>query len=403
MLRRGQRISPPRRCGNVRAFPILVVLGLLAGCTGGSPGTTPSPPSSSDGGGPRDVPAVRLEPLLSGSESPLQFIDRGDGAFFVVEQAGQVRLWRDGEFQATAFLDLRGQISSGGEQGLLGFALDPQYASNGRFYVDYTDRNGDTQVVRYLRSALDGDRADPLSARTILTVDQPEANHNGGLVVFGPDGMLYVGLGDGGGGGDRHGPEGNGQNKDTLLGKILRIDVSGDTYSVPPDNPFATGGGRGEIWAYGLRNPWRFSFDRTTGDLYIGDVGQNRMEEIDYAPHTSRGGENYGWNLFEGSTRFRAGEADNLVPPVAEYEHENGRLSVIGGYVYRGEAFPALEGIYFYGDFGSGTLWGLWPEEGQWTSRVLLETGINISSFAQDHDGELYVVDIGGRVLKLVA
>ncbi|MBF8285408.1 MAG: hypothetical protein HW378_4323 [Anaerolineales bacterium] len=263
---------------------------------------------------------------MSGLDEPVDLKHAGDGSgrLFVIEQPGRIRIVENGELLPDPFLDIEPLVNSrGNEQGLLGLAFYPDYAANGLFFVNYTDVNGDTVVARYAVSADDPSRADPASAKIILQVDQPFPNHNGGDLVFGPDGYLYIGLGDGGSGGD---PQGNGQNLNALLGKMLRIDVNhGDPYAIPPDNPFAgRAGARPEIWAYGLRNPWRYSFDRATGDLYIADVGQNAYEEVDFQPADSRGGENYGWNKYEGFHAYDGGATDGLTMPVAEYAHAVG-------------------------------------------------------------------------------
>ena len=273
---------------------------------------------------------------------------------------------------------------------------------SGRLFVNYTDRKGDTVISRFQAA---GDRADPKSEVVLLKIDQPYPNHNGGLVLFGPDGRLYIGTGDGGSAGD---PHGNGQKLSTLLGKLLRIDVDGDTYTVPPDNPWAgSSEARGEIWAYGLRNPWRFSFDRASGDLYIADVGQNAYEEINIQPGRAAG-LNYGWNLAEARHCFEQNPCDQtaLAAPAAEYNHADGNgCSVTGGYVYRGPSQPALQGSYFFGDYCSGRIWSLrQTAPGAWQQTPLLDSGLSISSFGEDQAGELYVTDLrGGKVYQLVA
>lgn len=354
----------------------------------------------------------RLVEVVRGLSRPLYVTHAGDGSgrLFVVEQTGAIRIVQGVVLLDTPFLDVSGLISqealSGGysERGLLGLAFDPAYAENGHFYINYTDRGGDTVVARYTVSADDPNRADPNSASTVITVEQPYANHNGGHLDFGPDGYLYVALGDGGSGGD---PQGNGQNPGTLLGKILRLDVSGDSgYRVPPDNPFANDpNARPEIWAWGLRNPWRMSFDRETGDLYFGDVGQGEWEEINFQPADSAGGENYGWNAYEGTHIYSgAAPASDVVMPVLEYSHGTGGCSITGGYVYRGQAIPGLQGYYFYGDWCSGTLWtGIRDGAGTWHGEVSLESGRAISSFGQDEAGELYLVDHDGVLLRFEA
>ncbi|MEA2142356.1 MAG: hypothetical protein QOI64_786, partial [Solirubrobacteraceae bacterium] len=279
---------------------------------------------------------------------------------FVVEQGGTVRVITGGKRRSRPFLDIRDKVINGGEQGLLSIAFAPDYARSRRFYVNYTDRSGTQSVVEYRRSTSSGDRADAGSARLVLRYDGVEANHNGGLVAFGPDRMLYIGTGDGGGGDDQHGERGNAQDLGSLLGKLLRIDPrrsGGKAYRVPPSNPFAgRSGARGEIYSYGLRNPWRFSFDRRTGDLTIGDVGQNAVEEIDFAAKGSARGANYGWRPFEGSRRNFQEPAPGAVAPVIELSHDDGNCSITGGYVVRDAGVPALLGRYVYGDFCDGRL-----------------------------------------------
>jgi glucose/arabinose dehydrogenase len=282
----------------------------------------------------------------------------------------------------------------------LGLAFDPAFADTGRLFVNYTDKDGNTVIARFVANA-ERTAADPASEAVLLTAGQPAANHNGGMVAFGPDGYLYVGLGDGGAANDRFG---HGQNLGTILGAVLRIDVSGDSAVVPADNPF-TGqeGARPEIWAYGLRNPWRFSFDRLAGDLWIADVGQNQWEEINIQPAGSRGGENYGWPIMEATHCFDAGACDQsgLVLPVAEYGHDLG-CSVTGGYVYRGAAQPTLQGVYFYGDYCTGRIWGLARDAaGQWQDAELLDSDLQISSFGETEDGEVLVVDYAGTLFRL--
>lgn len=331
--------------------------------------------------------------------------DDGSGFLYVVEQGGRIRTIRNGSPDAAPFLDIGGRVLAGGERGLLGLAFSPGYATNGRFYVNYTrNPDGATIVARY--SATGNPRvADPDSEEIVLVIGQPFSNHNGGQIAFGPDGFLYIGMGDGGSGGD---PQNNAQNPSTLLGKMLRIDAESGVspYAIPPSNPFAGAGGtRGEIWASGLRNPWRFSFDRLTGDLYIGDVGQGSFEEVDFQPAGSRGGENYGWNILEGNQCFGGSGCDTtgLVPPVAVYDHSQG-CSVTGGTVYRGADHPRMAGIYFFGDFCSGRIFGLARDGAAWRSAALLVAPISVSSFGEDEAGNLYVTDYsGGAVHRIVA
>ena len=366
--------------------------------------TSAAPPVA--GGAATSVPAntqIALKLISDAVRQPVYLTHAGDGSgrLFVVEKRGRVVALRAGDPAPAIFLDIIDRVGSdGSEQGLLSVAFHPQFAQNGRLFVDYTDRNGDTIISRFQAS---GDRADPNSETVLLKIDQPYPNHNGGLVLFGPDGYLYIGMGDGGSGGD---PQGNGQNRAVLLGKLLRLDVDGgDPYAIPPDNPWPDGGnGRPEVWAYGLRNPWRFSFDRATRDLYIADVGQGEYEEIDVQPAGSRGGANYGWNITEGQHCFRGNSCDRsgLVAPIAEYDHSQG-CSITGGYVYRGAAFPSLQGLYFYGDYCSGRIWALrQASAGQWEQRELLSSGLNISSFGEDQAGELYLTDLSGALYQVV-
>ncbi len=343
-------------------------------------------------------------PLISGLERITALADAGDGRMLALEQPGRIRLIENGSLVDQPFMDIMDRVGSqGNEQGLLGIALHPNYAVNGLFYVNYTNTRGTTTIARY-QAADDRTSADPASEKVLLTVEQPYANHNGGSMVFGPDGDLYLGLGDGGSGGD---PLGNAQKLTTLLGKVLRLDVDeGDPYNIPADNPFADGQqGRAEIWAYGLRNPWRFSFDMATGDLYIGDVGQNQWEEIDFLPAGSPGGANFGWNYREGANDYQGGVPAGLqlVEPVAQYQHPEG-CSVTGGYVYRGQALPEFSGVYLYGDYCSGRVWGLLHmPDGSWQNQFLFDTGAFVTSFAQDRSGEVYLLDQrAGAVLKLV-
>lgn len=343
--------------------------------------------------------------FLTGLVKPTDLESAGDGSgrLFILEQPGRIRVVEKGQLLERPFLDITGQVGSqGSEQGLLGLAFHPQYAQNGIFFTNYTDRDG-TSVVSQWRVSADANLADPQSEQVLLTVAQPYANHNGGGVVFGPDGLLYLSFGDGGSAGD---PQGNAQNTQTLLGSILRIrpDLQGG-YTIPAGNPFAGGqGGLPEIYLYGLRNPWRFSFDGATGDLYIADVGQNQWEEIDYLPAGSPGGENFGWNYYEGNHPYQGRPpADvQLVFPVYEYSHAVG-CSVTGGYVYRGQALAGWQGIYLFGDYCSGTVWGLLKDpQGQWQSQQLFQTGLRISAFGQDENGELYLLDHGqGQLLRL--
>ena len=347
---------------------------------------------------------VELAQLVDGLDQPVlaTHADDGSGRLFIVEKGGTILTLGGDGAQPQPFLDITGRVgSSSSEQGLLGLAFDPDFAATGRFFVYYTDRNGDTVIARFQAS---DDRAtgEPDSEVALLTQDQPAGNHNGGMLAFGPDGYLYAGLGDGGGAGDRYG---NGQNLESILGTLIRIDVSGDEAIVPADNPFVgQEGARPEIWAYGLRNPWRFSFDRVTGDLWIADVGQNQWEEINFQPAGDAGGENYGWPITEGTHCYGSDTCNTagLTMPVAEYEHGPG-CSVSGGYVYRGAQQPAMQGIYFYGDYCSGQIWGLAAgADGQWQDAQLLDSDAQISAFGETESGELLVVDYGGTIYRLV-
>jgi glucose/arabinose dehydrogenase len=342
--------------------------------------------------------AIDLELVVDGLERPVFVSHAGDGSgrLFVLEQAGRIRIVEGGALRARSFLDLTDRVRSGGERGLLGLAFHPDFAANRRLFIDYTRQpDGATVIAEFRAARLDPDRARPIQRR-LLTVPQPFSNHNGGMLAFGPDGRLYIALGDGGGAGD---PGDRAQDPSSLLGKILRIDVDGARpYAIPPGNPFADGGGRPEIFALGLRNPWRFSFDRRNGHLLAGDVGQGRNEEIDII----RRGHNYGWPIMEGPRCFRPPfgcDPSGLTLPVSTYRHIRGRCSITGGYVYRGAAIRALVGTYLAGDFCSGEIFGL--RRGK--RALLLETELQISSFGEDEAGEIYVVDLGGAVYRIVS
>lgn len=399
---------------------LLLLSLLLAGCAAAEPArillqsrlNQPTPAPS--GGTPATAPtalSLGVEEVVTDLATPVFATHAGDGSnrLFILEKAGTIRIWQDNALLATPFLDITDRVnSSGNEQGLLGLAFPPAYSSLGYFFVNYTDRNGDTVVARFTTLADAPDQADATSEQILLQIDQPAGNHNGGMIAFGPDGYLYIGMGDGGGAGDRYE---NGQNPDALLGKLLRIDVTSDPsqpYTIPADNPWVANDWNGvdvrdEIWAVGLRNPWRFSFDRTTGDLWIGDVGQNQYEEINFTA-AGEGGLNYGWPIMEANDCYRESNCsmEGLVLPVAEYSHA-GHCSVTGGYVYRGQMFPALQGIYLYGDYCSGALWALAPAGAEgWSNAEVLRSDVRLSSFGQDEAGELYLVDMGGRLLRLV-
>ncbi|MCP5150994.1 MAG: PQQ-dependent sugar dehydrogenase [Chromatiales bacterium] len=343
---------------------------------------------------------IGLEQVVSGLSRPVGVRNAGDGSnrLFVVQQGGQIRIVADGQLLPSPFLDISALVSCCGERGLLGLAFHPDYAANGRFLVDYTDTTGATVVAEYRVSSTDPDAADPGSARVLLTFAQPFTNHNGGDIAFGPDGYLYIATGDGGSGGD---PLGAGQDLTTLLGKILRIDVDGALpYAIPPGNPFVgQPSARAEIWAYGLRNPWRIAFDRLTGDLWIADVGQNQWEEVNLEPRGIAGGRNYGWNVMEGTHCFAPSsgcDQSGLVLPVIEYDHSLG-CSVTGGYRYRGSALPQRAGTYLFADYCSGRIWGATPgPAGSWLTEQLLDTALGITSFGEDEAGELYLTHSAG-------
>lgn len=380
---------------------------LLAASLACSSSTSPS-----GGSLPQGTLPLALAVVATGLNFPLDLTTPpNDPRLFVVEKTGRIRVIKDGVVLAAPFLDLHDRVSGGPEQGLLGLAFDPAYPSNGRFVVNYTDLNGDTRISAFRVSA-DPDVADASTETVLLAVPQPFSNHNGGGLAFGPDGYLYAGLGDGGGGGD---PSGNGQSLATLLGKLVRIDLNGGTpYAVPPDNPFAAAAGpatHGEIWSYGLRNPWRFSFDRLTHDLYIGDVGQDAHEEIDVAPAPGGGrGLNFGWNRMEGAHCYppAAGDACDragLTLPVVDYDHGQG-CSVTGGYVYRGAAIPDLQGVYLYGDYCQGFVRSFRFAGGQATDQrdwQVLRPGGNVTSFGEDAAGELYILTAQGGVYRIVS
>ncbi len=368
------------------------------------PTVTPSPTPLSP------VAAVALEPIpASGLQQPTVITHAGDDRLFVVEQIGRIRIIAGDQLLPTPFLDITDRVgSAGSEQGLLGLAFHPNYATAGApgagtFYVNYTDRSGTTHLSRFNVRAGDPNRAEPDSEVIYLTQPQPYPNHNGGSLAFGPDGYLYAGLGDGGSAND---PQGAGQRRDTWLGKLLRLDVTATDgeYTVPLDNPFVgQAGARPEIWAYGLRNPWRFSFDRATGDIFIADVGQNQWEEVNFQPAGSAGGENYGWNIMEGTHCFPQGacDRDGLVLPIFEYDHSQG-CSITGGYIYRGLAYPQMTGNYFVADYCVGTIWRLFPQANGWQAGVVLDSDLVISTFGEDVNGELYVADYAhGTIYRL--
>jgi glucose/arabinose dehydrogenase len=364
----------------------------------------------SDTSGPIDGPlpsdlTLQLQPFVSSGLTSPVFLTQplNDGRIFVVEQTGRIRVVRNGALQSTPFLDITSRVLTGGERGLLSVAFHPQYAANRYFYVYYTGANGEIRIERFTTTA-NPEVADPASAKLILGVPHPISNHNGGLVAFGPDGMLWAALGDGGGGGD---PDRNGQNYNALLGSMLRIDVNnGDPYAIPANNPFVgVAGRRAEIWAKGLRNPWRFAFDAPTGLLYIADVGQSAREEVNVQPSTS-GGLNYGWNITEGLVCYNAATCDQagLTPPALDYTHSAGGCSITGGYVYRGAAIPGLSGHYLYSDYCNRYIKSFRYSNG--TAVDQKDWGItspgNVTSFGTDFAGELYVIG-GSTIYRIVA
>jgi len=405
----------------MRRFLILLVLPILIACSGLNTPLPPTPtpvPVSETSAPPTAVPATAAsteisstdtplpppnantfpnpdaytwQPVVSGLQRPVDLQADGSGRLFIIEKVGRIRILQKGQLLATSFLDITDRVNSGGnEQGLLGLAFHSDFAQNGFLYVNYTGRRGSTFISRFNVS---GDVADPNSEKILLTVDQPFPNHNGGVLAFGPDGYLYAGLGDGGSGGD---PFGNGQSLNTLLGKILRIDVNnGDPYAIPADNPFGN-----EIWVYGLRNPWRISFDSLTGDLFIADVGQGTWEEIDYLPAGSPGGTNFGWNFREGAHEYSGTAPAGLVDPVAEYSHAEGGCSVTGGYVYRG-SMTEWNGVYLYGDYCTGFIWGLIRSNDGWQKQQLFDVDVTITSFGQDELGEIYLLSDNGYIYRL--
>lgn len=363
---------------------------LLAACDSGT-GTGTPPPTERE---------VRLVEVASGLSSPVHLTaPANDTRLFVVEQPGRIRVIADGVLLPQPFLDITARVGSGGERGLLSMAFHPAYATNGTFFVNFTDLAGDTRVERFRVSAADRNRADPASAELVIGIDQPFSNHNGGQIAFGPDGMLWIGMGDGGGGGD---PQGHAQNPRSLLGKMLRLDVDGARpYAIPATNPAGPTGGPSEIWASGLRNPWRFSFDRQGGTLYVADVGQGAWEEVNAVAPTE-GGIDYGWNVMEGTHCYAAAtcDRDGRRLPVLEYGHEGGACSVTGGFVYRGADVPALAGRYVYADFCAGWVRSFRLQGAAATDPRTHDVGDvgNVLSFGEDARGELYLLASDGRV-----
>jgi glucose/arabinose dehydrogenase len=355
---------------------------------------------------------VVLKPVASGLSKPVLVTNAHDGSgrLFIVEKTGKIRVMKNGALLPTPLINLTSQVSTGSEQGLLGLAFHPSFKTNGLFYVDFTRLNGDTVIDQYRVSPTNGNVAVLSSVRHIIAIAQPYANHNGGDIVFGPDGYLYIGMGDGGSAGD---PGNRAQNVNSLLGKILRINVNGSVgtqqYRIPSGNPYIGRTGRDEIWSLGLRNPWRFSFDRLTGALWIGDVGQSNYEEIDRSTvaGSARGrGVNFGWRQLEGRHCYNPATGCNTtgkMMPVVEYTHSEG-CAVTGGFVYRGTAVPSLVGRYVFGDYCSGRIWTVANGAASpMTKALLLDTNMLISSFGEDEHGELYVVDLNGSIYRFAA
>ncbi|MCC6453573.1 MAG: PQQ-dependent sugar dehydrogenase [Caldilineaceae bacterium] len=431
--------------GRLRLIWLIMGALLLAGCGSPAPTATPAPvATASQTAAPTEAPSeanllptvtapvaaaptaervaaptfdpaqtqVVLQPVYEGFDRPVfvTHANDGSGRIFVVEKQGSIRIVRGGVVEPERFLTIRDRVtSSGNEQGLLGLAFAPNFGESGYFFVNYTDVAGDTVISRFQVDAANPDVADPNSEFLVLHFDQPARNHNGGMLAFGPDGYLWIGTGDGGGANDTYG---NGQNPNTFLGKMLRLDVTSDpgvAYRIPPDNPWVDADWSGvdvldEVWAVGLRNPWRYSFDRATGDLWIADVGQNVYEEVNYTVAGNPGGLNYGWPIMEGLHCFQGGNCDQtgLELPVVEYDHANG-CSITGGYVYRGSLFPDLAGVYIFADYCSGLVWATTRgSDDVWNTTMVFESGALISSFGEDEAGELYATDLNSGVVYQV-
>ncbi|HEX8026546.1 MAG TPA: PQQ-dependent sugar dehydrogenase [Candidatus Limnocylindrales bacterium] len=361
----------------------------------------------------QSAPAIQLQLLVGGLSQPVYLTSARDGTgrLFIVEKTGRIRVWSGSSLLSTPYLDIHTLVTGGSEQGLLGLAFSPKFTTDHKLYIDYTDVNGNTKIVEYRQSTGSPNTVDTSTRRTVLTITQPFANHNGGDIVFGPDGYLYIGMGDGGSAGD---PNNNGQNLSSLLGKLLRINPLSYTstrgYTIPSSNPFVGRTGRDEIWSYGLRNPWRFSFDRVAGTLWIGDVGQDTWEEVDRAGRSTAGagrGVNYGWHVMEGRSCYspatNCNRTGKTLPPV-EYKHLAGRCAITGGHAYRGTAISGMAGLYLFGDYCTGEIWYTNATSTAQVSAVrLLDTSLNISSFGEDASNELYVCDLNGAVYKVVA
>ncbi len=388
---------------------LCLIVGFAAACGGNATPPAPSPTAAKPVATPVSIAgSFKSVHVISGFTRPTLVTNAADSSnrLFILEKPGRIRVIKSGVLLGDPLLDITALVKSdSNEQGLLGLAFHPEFERNGRFFVAYTAKNADNTVAEYRVSSPVGDAADPKSGKVLLAVPDQFSNHNGGMLAFGPDGFFYISMGDGGSSGD---PNGNGQNLNSLLGKLLRIDVNGEPpYAIPPSNPFSSRSGvRKEVWAYGLRNPWRFTFDRQTGDLWIGDVGQNKYEEIDFQAASSKGGENYGWNTMEGNHCYKpeSGCAEQgLVKPVFEYDHGKG-CSVTGGYVYRGKAIPTLTGRYLFADYCSTNLWAtVRNADGSFSTEVVGKVPENLSAFGEDEAGEIYfTVDKEGAVYRLL-
>ncbi len=368
------------------------------------------PPTATTQPSPTPIPvaqpldAVALHLVAGGFVKPVYLTHSYDQRLFVVEQTGKIQIIDEmGERLATPFLDIVSRVNSGAsEQGLLSVAFHPNYAGNKRFFVNYTNRDNATVISEFMVSG-DPNVADPSSERILMTIPQPYNNHNGGQIQFGPDGYLYIGMGDGGLAGD---PHGHGQNSYTVLGSMLRIDVDfSEPYAIPPDNPYVeNGAGAVEAWAIGLRNPWRFSFDRLTGDIFIADVGQNSFEEISWMPAGAANGGNFGWDVMEGYNCFSEDNCDPApyIAPIHHYGRNDG-CSVTGGYIYRGSQSPGLFGHYLFSDYCQGQIWSLAQFNGEWIRTLLLDTNYNVGSFGEDVNGEIYLLNYAGEAYHILA
>jgi glucose/arabinose dehydrogenase len=408
----------PIRASSTRARRLLGLLAataLLAGLapTTASAAIVPAPVTDGSTAAAPNSSTIALAKVAD-VNAPVLAIGAGDGSgrLFIVEKGGRIRIVKNGSLLATPFLDISGSVSRGSEQGLLGLAFHPAFETNRKFYVNFTSTSGTTVVREYKASSSDPDRVAAGSGRTLLKIGQPYPNHNGGMLAFGRDGYLYIGTGDGGSAGD---PGNRAQSLQNLLGKMLRIDVNGTTstkqYRIPRSNPYVGRAGLDEIWQRGLRNPWRFSFDRSTGNLWIGDVGQGTWEEVDRAVRTSTGpgkAVNWGWRMMEGRHCYKPSTGCNTTgkrKPLAEYKHAEGRCSITGGYVYRGSSIPALRGYYVYGDYCTGEVWAVAAGASAPATGIrLLDTPRMIAGFGQDDRGELYLCDLAGdAVYRIVA